>query len=174
VTTLGVVTIGILGGIVVAVVLAVINLLRRVSRPHDAVLGQVPGREGFVNLQRDPAARPVPGMLIYRFDAPLYFFNADHFKRRVGDLVEQGTDDVRWFVLDAEAISDIDLTAAHVLREVVETMRSSGVTLVIARAHGRLREHLARSGLTAEVGEHRFFDSVRTAVAAIGRTSHAD
>jgi MFS superfamily sulfate permease-like transporter len=169
VTTLGVVLVGVLSGILIAVALAVVNLLRRISRPHDAVLGRVPEEEGLVSVGRHPDAEPMPGVIIYRFDAPLYFFNADHFRHRVTELVGEAGGGIRWFVLNAEAISDIDLTAAHVLSDVGAWLRVRGIRPVIARAHGRLRAHLERTGLTAEIGERHMFPSVREAVDFIGR-----
>ena len=111
VATLGVITIGVVAGIVIAIMLAVTTLLLRVSRPHDAILGLVPGAEDYSDIAEHPGAQGVPGLLIYRFDAALLFFNAEYFKQRVRAAVAAAPVRPRSFIFDVEAVTMIDITA---------------------------------------------------------------
>jgi high affinity sulfate transporter 1 len=170
VTLAGVLTVGLLQGIVLAIGLSLLLLLARAVRPHDAVLGQVKGVDGFHDIEEYSQGTTIPGLIVYRFDAQLFFANADFFQRRVRALVantsgnDSGT--VEWFVLDAEAITAIDSTAAEVLEDTRRTLDSQGIVLVVARAKQPLREHLARFGLLDTIGQQRFYPSIRSAVAA--------
>lgn len=165
-TTLGVITIGVLKGVLVAIGLAIIQLVYRASRPHDAILGQIEGTDGFHDIEGQAGVQTILGLIIYRFDAPLLFFNANFFKARVrmvSDRAEAGT---AWFLLDAEAISGIDTTAATKLEEVRGELARKGIVLAIARAKGPLRKMLERTGLTEQIGRERFFPTISSAVAA--------
>lgn len=166
VTLAGVLVVGLLQGIVLAIALALLLLLARAVRPHDAVLGQVKGVDGFQDVEEYPEGNTVPGLIVYRFDAPLFFANAEFFEMRVRTLLAEAQGSVEWFLLDAEAITAIDSTAAQVLQETRRELASQGIALVVARAKHPVREELARFGLIESIGEQRFYPSIRSAVAA--------
>ena len=119
-TTAAVLAVGVLYGIAVAVALSVLDLLRRIARPHDAVLGYVPGLAGMHDIEDYKDGRELPGLLIYRYDSPLFFANADDFQRRALAALDEEDPPVLWFVLNTEAISEIDITGADAL----ENLRS--------------------------------------------------
>ena len=164
VATLGVATIGVLPGIALAIALSVALLLVRASSPHDAILGQVPGVDGFTDISEYVGAETIPGVLIYRFDAALLFFNADYFKQRVRRAVARSAQPVRLFIFDMEAISVIDITGLEALEEVRSELASKGTSFIVARAKAELREHLVRAGSWDRIGAGNFHPSVRSAV----------
>jgi MFS superfamily sulfate permease-like transporter len=165
IATLGVATIGVLPGIALAIALSVVLLLVRASSPHDAILGQVPGVDGFTDISEYRAAQTIPGVLIYRFDAALLFFNADYFKQRVRRAVAKSAPEpVRLFIFDMEAISVIDITGLEALEEVRSELASKGIGFVVARAKAELRQNLARAGSWDRIGAENFHPSVRSAV----------
>src|SRR5512143_3107118 len=148
-TTLGVLVIGVLPGVVIAILLALLNVLRKIYRPTDTLLGTV------------------PGMIIYRFEAPLLFFNADYFKSRVLELVDRAQPRPRWFVLSAEAITQMDSTGAMALDETNAELKARGVQLIIARPKLYMRKYGQPLGLDKKIGIENVFFSIRSAVAAI-------
>jgi len=160
-TWLAVVTIGVLPGVLFAVILAIIELLHRASQPRDAVLGYSEERGDFYDLAVHSGLETLPGLVIYRFNAPIVFFNADHFKTRARAALEAAGDMVEWFLLDAEMISAIDATAASMIEELQSEFASQGVTLAIARPSRQLREILAAIGLDHRIGEQHMFANVR-------------
>ena len=164
IATLGVATIGVLPGIALAIALSVALLLVRASSPYDAILGQVPGVDGFTDISEYAGAQTIPGVLIYRFDAALLFFNADYFKQRVRQAVAKSAQPVRLFIFDMEAISVIDITGLEALEEVRSELSSKAIGFVVARAKAELREHLVRAGLWELIGAANFYPSVRSAV----------
>jgi len=166
-TTVGVMVIGVLPGVVLAILLALLNVLVKIYRPADTLLGKVPGMESFHDLSLSPDSEPVPGMIIYRFEAPLLFFNADYFKARVLELVDRAQPRPRWFVLSAEAISQLDSTGAMALDELHGELQARGVQLVIARPKQYMRRYGQASGLGDRIGMENIFFSIRSAVAAI-------
>jgi len=145
-------------------VLSLGDFVRRAWRPHDAVLGREDDLKGYHDIERNLAGRQVPGLLLYRFDAPLFFANAGVFRRRVRGLLATTTPPVRWVVVAAEPITDIDTTAAATLGELLAELRQQGVTLAFAELKGPVKDRLRRYGLLAAVGEDRFFPTVGTAV----------
>jgi high affinity sulfate transporter 1 len=164
VATLGVITIGVGAGIVIAVVMSLATLLRRVSRPHDAILGRIPGTDDYGDTAEHPGARGVPGVLIYRFDASVLFFNAEYLKERVRSALAAAPHDVRTFLFDAEAVTMIDTTAAFALEEIRAELASHDINFVVACARTALREHFDRYGLSAVSS---FYPSIRSAVDAL-------
>jgi MFS superfamily sulfate permease-like transporter len=161
---LGVALLGVLVGIFVAIVLSLGDFVRRAWRPHDAVLGREDELKGYHDIDRHPSARLIPGLLLYRFDAPLFFANAGYFRRRVRQLITEATRPVRWVVVAAEPITDIDTTAAETLRELLEELRHEHVTLAFAELKGPVKDRLVRYGLFDAVGADHFFPTVGTAV----------
>jgi sulfate permease, SulP family len=164
-TTLGVLAVGVVPGILIGVALSLLGLINRISHPADAILREVPAH-GFHDLGNAPAAQTVPGLIAYRFYSPLLFANAGHFVERVRELVAASPTPVRWFLLDAQAITDIDVTAAEALQELDQELRHQGIALKIAHANRPLRETLERIGLAGEIGEDGFFHSVHECVGA--------
>ncbi len=164
-TAAGVLVAGVIPGILFGVAISLIGLINRISRPMDAVLQAVPDR-GYHDLGENPSGQTVPGLIAYRFYAPLLFSNAGHFVARVRQLVDNSHTPVRWFLIDAQAITDIDVTAAEALRNLMRELHEKGVVLKIARANRPLRAILERIGVTHEIGQENFFSSVHKAVEA--------
>jgi high affinity sulfate transporter 1 len=165
-TTLGVLVIGVLPGVMIAIALALLQVLVKIYRPAEALLGSVPGVEGYNDLNLSKDARPVPGMIIYRFDAPLLFFNADYFKERVLSLVDGATPAPRWLILNAESISQLDSTGTRVLYDLIGELQARGVRFVVARPKLYMRKYGQPLGLSEKIGVDNIFPSVRAAVEA--------
>lgn len=164
ITLLGVITVGVLPGVMVAVGVAILQLVARASRPNDAVLGRLPGGEGYRDIAAYPQAETFPGLVIFRFDSALVFFNSDRFKARIRAVVEDARPDVRLLVLDAGTMPGLDSTGAAVLGEVNSELADGGVALWVAGTRGQLREMLERSGLSQQIGPDRFYPTVDAAV----------
>jgi high affinity sulfate transporter 1 len=160
----GVALLGVLAGIFVAILLSLADFVRRAWRPHDAVLGREDELKGYHDIDRHPSARLIPGLLLYRFDAPLFFANAGYFRRRVRRLVAEAAQPVRWVVVAAEPITDVDTTAADTLRQLLEELRQAQVTMAFAELKGPVKDRLQRYGLFEAVGPDRFYPTVGTAV----------
>lgn len=166
VTLAGVLAVGILAGVLIAVGLSVAMIVARTARPHDAVLGMTPDVDGWHSIERYEDAETIPGLVVYRFDAPLFFANASYFKRRVLGVLDRSSDDIEWFLLDAEAIGLVDSTALRVMVELVDEFDEREIVLVLARARDRLRDMMDRAGFTGEIGADHFFPTTRAAVQA--------
>ena len=164
-TTLTVLAAGVVPGIIFGVALSLLGLINRISNPPDAVLSAVPGH-GFHDLGSTSVMQTFPGLIAYRFYAPLLFSNVGHFVQRVRQLIAASPSQVRWFLLDAQAISEIDVTAVQSIHSLHEELRRQGISLKIAHANRPLRELLARTGLTTEIGPECFFPSVHECVEA--------
>jgi high affinity sulfate transporter 1 len=162
----GVALLGVLVGIFAAILLSLADFVRRAWRPHDAVLGRVDELKGYHDITRYPSARQVPGLLLYRFDAPLFFANAAYFRRRVRGLVAEATQPVRWVVVAAEPITDIDTTAADTLGQLLKELRQQQVTLAFAELKDPVKDRLQRYGLYEAIGPDHFFPTIGTAVDA--------
>ena len=169
-TTLAVLVLGALYGVLAAIAVSVLELLRRVARPHDAVLGFVPGLAGMHDVDDYPSASPVPGLLVYRYDAPLFFANAENFRQRALAAVDASTDPVQWFVLNAEANVEVDLTALDALDQLRSELHDRGIEFAMARVKQDLRVDLEAAGLVDRIGEQRIFPTLPTAVDAFRRT----
>ncbi|MER6357661.1 sulfate permease [Streptomyces sp. NPDC001634] len=162
----GVLALDILYGVLVAVGLSVAELLTRVARPHDAVEGLVPGVAGMHDVDDYPQARTIPGLLVYRYDSPLFFANAENFRRRALDAVDEQKDPVRWFLLNMEANVEVDITALDAVDELRRELAHRGVVFALARVKQDLLDDLRAYGLTDSVGMDRIFPTLPTAVAA--------
>lgn len=167
VTTVGVLTLGVRDGILVAVALSLVDLLRRVTRPHDAVLGTVPGLAGMHDVEDYPTAQEVPGLLIYRYDSPLFFANAQDFRRRATKAYAAAPTKPRYMLLNMEAMSEIDVTAADVLEDLRADLARDGVALALCRVKYELRRDLDAAGLSEAIGPHLIFPTLATAVEAL-------
>jgi SulP family sulfate permease len=175
VTAFGVLCVGVLWGILVAVVLSLIMILYRISRPHDALLDDVDAAGGTVyrGVADKKTALTEPGLIVYRFDAPLVFANAAFFTERLEGLVANASPGLRCVILDAEPISDFDSTAAEALETLDADLERLGADLWIARANAPLRELLTATGLTTRLGAEHLYPSVRAAVVAYQAQSGA-
>jgi SulP family sulfate permease len=166
ITLIGVLSIGVMEGILVAVLLSLIVVIGRISRPHDAVLGAVKGVDGYQDIEAYAHSETEPGLIVYRFDAPLFFANADYFLSQVQELINEAHPSIDWLLIDAEAIVDIDVTAVEALMKLQSELERKGVIMAIARASQPLQEILKRAGLTERIGSEHFFPTVRTGVRA--------
>ena len=165
-TCLGVIGLNILYGVLVAIGLSVADLLVRVARPHDAIQGLVPGLAGMHDVDDYPGARTIPGLVVYRYDAPLFFANAEDFRRRALDAAGQGPGPLRWFVLNVEANVEVDFTGLEALDAVRETVTRQGAVFALARVKQDLLARLQAFGLSEKLGDERLFPTLPTAVAA--------
>ncbi|MBG6478266.1 SulP family inorganic anion transporter [Pseudomonas aeruginosa] len=163
--TVGVLSVGVLPGIFVAVSIAVLRLLYYTYRPSDAVLGWMHGIDGQVELAKYPQATTLPGLVIYRFDAPLLFFNADYFKQRVLAGVD-GSERPNAVLLNAEAMTNLDISGLATLHEVQQILKAQGVHLSLARVTGQTLDLLQRSSMLGEIKPPLVFSSVRSGVSA--------
>ncbi len=161
---LGVAVFGALPGIGIAVALSLGDFVRRAWRPYDAVLGRVTGRKGYHDLDRHPEAVQIPGLVIYRFDAPLFFANADTFSNRLLAAIEERDAPVQWVIVAAEPISDVDTTGADVLTELLDRLEARGVQLAFAELKGPVKDSLRSYGLLDRIGDDHLFPTIGTAV----------
>ena len=162
VTFAGVVVFGMLVGILAAVSLSIAMLIARISRPSHAVLGELEGAEGFHTLTSDRGLEAAPGVVVYRFDAPLFFANADYFVKHAIRVFDEAQP--RLLVLDFEAVTFIDVTAARALTRLLEHVTAGHAELRMARTRQAVVDQLADAGLVSAIGTQRFYPSVRTAV----------
>lgn len=162
--TAAVVLLGVLNGLAVAVGLSIANFIRRVWRPYDAVLGRIDGRKGYHDRSRHPEARLVPGLVLFRFDAPLFFANADHFERRIHTLLAEADGSMRRLIIAAEPVTDIDTSAAEVLEVLLGDLERAGVELAFAELKGPVKDRLRNYGLFDRIGADRFHSTIGSAV----------
>ena len=160
----GVAVLGVLWGVGIAIALSLLTFVRRAWRPHDAVLGRVDNLKGYHDTERYPDARRIPGLVLYRFDAPLFFANADYFREQVRALARSGG--VTWIVVAAEPITDVDATAGEMLRALNDELEASGIEFAFAELKDPVRDWLRRYGVDAAIGDGRFFPTIGVAVTA--------
>jgi len=160
----GVAILGAIPGIVLAIVIAVIEFLWDGWRPHSAVLGQVDHVKGYHDIGRYPNARLIPGLVLFRWDAPLFFANAEFFHDRVLDAVASSPTPVRRLIVAAEPVTSIDVTAADAVRELDETLRAAGIEMHFAEMKDPVKDKLKRFGLFTHFGEQSFFATIEEAV----------
>jgi MFS superfamily sulfate permease-like transporter len=165
-TTAAVLFFGVLYGVLAAVGLSVVELLRRLARPHDAILGFVPGVAGMHDIDDYPQAKLVPGLVVYRYDAPLCFANAEDFRRRALAAVTAAPTPVHWFLLNAEACVEVDSTAVDALAALRGELDRRGVVFAMARVKQDLRDQLAGTDFLDAVDPDRIFMTLPVAVAA--------
>lgn len=162
----GVAVLGAIPGIGLAIVIAVIEFLWDGWRPHSAVLGRVDGVNGYHDISRYPNAHVVPGLVLFRWDAPLFFANAELFRDRVLDAVAESPTPVSWFVVGAEPVTSVDVTAADALDELRKTLEAAEIDLCFAEMKDPVKDKLKRFGLFSRLGEQRFFATVGDAVSS--------
>ncbi|HTT51331.1 MAG TPA: SulP family inorganic anion transporter, partial [Streptosporangiaceae bacterium] len=162
---LGVALLGVLPGIAIAVALSILNVFRRAWRPYDTELGRVEGLAGYHDVHTHPDAEQLPGLVIYRFDAPLFFANATTFRDQIRRLAAADPPP-RWILIAAEPVTDVDTTAADVLADLDEALNARGISLVFAELKDPVREKIERYGLTRTIDPGHFFPTVGAAVRA--------
>jgi high affinity sulfate transporter 1 len=160
----GVAVFGAIPGIGLAVVIAVIEFLWDGWRPHSAVLGRAEGVRGYHDITRYPDARQIPGLVLFRWDAPLFFVNTELFKERVLDAAARSPAPVRWLVVAAEPVTSVDVTAADTLAELDETLHEAEIELCFAELKDPVKDKLKRFGLFAQIGDEFFFPTIGAAV----------
>ncbi len=164
ITTFGVLVTDILVGVAIAVGLSVIELLSRLAHPHDAVQGTVPNLPGLHDVNDWEGATTIPGLVIYRYDAPLCFANAEDFKCRALRSIDLEVTPVEWFVLNTEAIAEIDITAMDMLEELSDELAARGITFAMARVKQDLYTQLKRSPLLKKITEDRIYLTLHTMI----------
>lgn len=160
----GVALLGAIPGIGLAILIAVIEFLWDGWRPHFAVLGRVDGIKGYHDISRYPEARLIPGLVLFRWDAPLFFANAELFQSSALDAVAASPTPVHWLVVGAEPVTSIDITAADIVSELDDTLCAAGIELCFAEMKDPVKDKLKRFGLFSRVGEGRFFPTLGEAV----------
>jgi high affinity sulfate transporter 1 len=161
---LGVALLGVVNGIFISVGFALLALIWRAWRPYFAVLGRIDEMKGYHDITRHPEARRIPGLVLFRWDAPLFFANAEMFRENVLRAVSAAPTPTRWVVVAAEPVTDIDITAADVLTELDEELQRAGVELCFAQMKGPVKDHLKRYGLFSKLGVESFFPTIGQAV----------
>jgi high affinity sulfate transporter 1 len=170
----GVAVLGAIPGIGLAIVVAVIEFLWDGWRPHSAILGRAEGVKGYHDITRYPNARVIPGLVLFRWDAPLFFANAELFQERVLDAAAASATQVRWLVVAAEPVTSVDVTAADILAELDETLHAAGVEFCFAEMKDPVKDKLKRFGLFSRLGEETFFPTVGAAVSSYLATHAVD
>jgi high affinity sulfate transporter 1 len=167
ITTVGVVAFGVFAGIVIAVALSIAVAFSQIARPHDAVLGDMPDVDGWVDVGEHPSATTTPGLLVFRFDAPLFFVNAERFSDRLDEVLSENPGDEEWLVIDCEGIGAVDASAIDMMRDVTDRLPKQGVEMIaLARANDRVLSRLTRAGLLEPTGPLRTFPTINAAVRA--------
>ena len=165
-SALAVMVFDVLIGVLIAVGLSLLVALGRIARPHDAILGDGQNLDGWVDAQTHPGARTLPGLLVYRFDAPLFFANADRYRERLEELVEENPGEEEWLVLDFEGVGEADTTAVDMLAELLDEHQNAGRVVAIARANERVLRRLERAALLQPEGSIVVYPTINAAVRA--------
>jgi len=166
ITMVGVVTVGVLRALLLAVALSVVDAVRRSASPHDAVLGWVERLDRYGDVQLHPSAKVIPGVLVYRLDDRLFFANTSYVEGRIREAISGAPAPVHWLVFDAESLNHVDATGVRMLTELIESLREESITFVFARLHGPTSTRLAEAGVLDLVGEDHLYPTVRAAVQA--------
>ncbi|MEZ2145094.1 sulfate permease [Bradyrhizobium sp. DN5] len=162
----GVAVLGVIPGIGLAIAIAIAEFLWDGWRPHSAVLGRAHGVKGYHDITRYPDARRIPGLVLFRWDAPLFFANAEFFKERALDAVTKSPTPVRWLVVAAEPVTSVDVTAGDTVAELDEALHAEGIELCFAELKDPVKDKLKRFGLYAQLGEKYFFPTIGAAVSS--------
>jgi len=160
----GVAVLGVIPGIGLAIAIAIVEFLWDGWRPHSAVLGRAHGVKGYHDITRYKDARQIPGLVLFRWDAPLFFANAEFFKERALHAVAKSPTPVRWLVVAAEPVTSVDVTAGDTLAELDEALHEQGIELCFAELKDPVKDKLRKFGLLAQFGEKYFFPTIGAAV----------
>jgi high affinity sulfate transporter 1 len=169
VTTFGVVAVGVLWGLLVAVGLSILHATSRSARPHDAVLGWVQRLGRYADASTHPSAQITPAVVVYRLDDRLFFANAAYVRARILEALIGATTRTRWLVFDAEGVSTVDSTGTEMLEQLIDQLATMGTELAVARAKGPLLEALEAAGLTDRIGATNLYPNIEAAVVACAR-----
>jgi MFS superfamily sulfate permease-like transporter len=161
---LGVALFGVIQGIFIAIALALLGFIWRAWRPYDAVLGRVEGLKGYHDITRYPEARRIPGLVLFRWDAPLFFANAEIFREHVRQAVADAPTPTKWVVVAAEPVTDIDTTAADVLSDLDDDLARVGIELCFAEMKDPVKDRLKQYGIFDKLGRELFFPTIGRAV----------
>ena len=162
----GVAVLGVIPGIGLAIAIAIVEFLWDGWRPHSAVLGRAHGVKGYHDITRYPDARQIPGLVLFRWDAPLFFANAEFFKERVLDAVAKSPTPVRWLVVAAEPVTSVDVSAGDTVAELDEALHAQGIEFCFAELKDPVKDKLKRFGLFSQLGEQYFFPTIGAAVSS--------
>ncbi|MEQ1953578.1 SulP family inorganic anion transporter [Mesorhizobium sp. CN2-181] len=162
----GPIGLGVLYGVMIAIGATLLYILRQMMFPREAMLGRIPGRDGFYKLHRSPSARAVPGLAITIVQGSLLFFNSDYVEKRLREIAETLAADTKWFVLDASAIAQIDSTGATMLGDFAADLAKRGIAVGLAELHADARALLGRAGVLASIGPEMIFDDLDDAFRA--------
>ena len=168
---LGVLGSGLLRGVMIGAVISLVQVLRRASRPHVAVLGRIPGTRRFSDLERHKGNELIPNVMIFRPEASLIYFNVDHVKELILDRARASTPPPRFVVLDLSAAPHVDLQGAHALASMAEELKSAGIAFQTVEARSGLRDRLRGEGVEAKLGSVNRYTSVADAVEAFQQQS---
>jgi high affinity sulfate transporter 1 len=163
---LGVAVLGVIEGIFIAIALGLLDFVRRAWRPYDAVLGRADDVKGYHDITRYPEAKRIPGLVLFRWDAPLFFANAEVFAERLRSAIASSPTPARWVVVAAEPITDLDTSAADVLKELDGELAAQGIDLRFAEMKDPVKDRLKRYALYERFGDDHFFPTVGVAVNA--------
>ena len=169
---LGVMTVGVLPGVLIAVGLALLKLLRQASRPRDAQLGMVQTNDDSYCAPEDEGGKTIPGLIIYRFESSIVFFNADYFSDRVRTLISNATTSPRYLLLDAEAVPFLDVSGVYTLSSLHDELAEQGIVMGVARARGMFRFMLERAGVAEKIGSENLFYTVSAGAKRFQQNSH--
>jgi MFS superfamily sulfate permease-like transporter len=161
---LAVALLGVVQGIFISVGFALLAFIWRAWRPYCAVLGRVDDMKGYHDIIRHPEARRIPGLLLFRWDAPLFFANAEMFREHILRAVSDAPSQVKWVVVAAEPITDVDITAADVLTELDAGLHRAGIDICFAEMKDPVKDNLKRYGLFSRLGDDNFFPTIGQAV----------
>jgi high affinity sulfate transporter 1 len=170
----GVAVLGVIPGIGLAIAIAIAEFLWDGWRPHSAVLGRAQGVKGYHDITRYPDARRIPGLVLFRWDAPLFFANAEFFKERVLDAMATSPTPVRWLVVAAEPVTSVDVTACDMVAELDQALHAQGIELCFAELKDPVKDKLKRFGLFAQLGENYFFPTIGVAVSRYLETNNVE
>jgi MFS superfamily sulfate permease-like transporter len=170
---LGVALIGVLEGIVIAVIVSIIEIFVRAWNPYSAVLGKPKGIPGYHDVSRYPEAAQLPGLVVLRWDAPLFFANSIIFRDRIRKLVEEADPQPLWILIAAEPITDIDTTAADMLVSLDEELNSDGIHLAFAELKDPVRDKLDRYSIYDTIDPNHFYPTIKTAIKAFREEQRA-
>ena len=170
----GVAVLGAIPGIGLAIAVAILEFLWDGWRPHSAVMGRPHGVEGYHDLKRYPDARLVPGLVLFRWDAPLFFANAEFFRERILDAIAKSPTPVRWLVVAAEPVTSVDVTACDAVAELDEALHARGIELCFAELKDPVKDKLKRFGLYAQLGEADFFPTIESAVSTYLKVNNVE
>jgi SulP family sulfate permease len=165
ITMIGVITVGVLQALLLAVALTVIDAIRRSAQPHDAVLGRVERLDRYADVRFHPSATVTPGVLVYRLDDRLFFANVSYVQSRLREAIAGAPTPVHWLVFDAEGLSHVDATGVDFLTDLIASLREEDITFVFARLKSPMVEHLTEAGVLELIGDEHVYPTVHAAVA---------